>query len=296
MLEFAIKLDWLTLTKKGFTHSDDGAQDRARLLFRLHYECGVIGVDTTDFEIVRGDGFYDLHVLYRRGGVRASASFDIEKQGFRVVMSGKALVGETLPVRILSSAIDNDWKPTRIDIALDMFNTDVTVEKWYWEYMSVHSENKQRSVDYRRRASGDMLTIGSRESEKYARIYDKAAEQGLSNDWVRFEIEYKGWAAIGIVPKILADLRSTSMLHVAMVSLPHFWLAQYIESFAQGEHIKIDPKLRTKDGRAQWLEGVVAKTLAKMKVFEPEDYAEVMDWVEVWAQGFEIDKENPNLL
>jgi len=289
VLEFGIKVDWLTLTKKFATSVTDGRMDMSQLLSRLNYEVSYIGVDTSDFEVVRGDGFYDVHVLYRSSGVRAAANFDTEKQGLRVVFSGQALTGDTYGVRVLASAVENDWKPTRIDLALDMFNTEVSVEAWYWTYMAQHQPNKQRTVQFRHSKGGDTLVLGSRQSEKYARIYDKAAQQGLANDWVRFEIEFKAEAAVGIVPKILADIRACAMLHVAMVSLPHFWLAQYIESFAQGEHISIPRMIKDKDGRARWLNDVVMKVLAKMKVDEPEEYAAFWVGVEEWADGLETE-------
>lgn len=294
-LKFAVKIDWLTLTKKLEPRQIEGKPDKQAVLDAMIYEASHIGIDTSEFEVVNGDGFYCLHVLFNRSGARCSGDYDLEKQGIRVVMSGAALVGETLGQRYLASAIENDWKPTRIDLALDVFNSEVPVVQWYFEYMKLHGEHSQRSAQYTKRKNGDKFTIGARSSEKFMRIYDKAGEQGLGNDWVRLELELKGWQAVQHTPKLLASLQNSVFAIAAMLSLPHFWLAQYIEAFSMGEHVKIDPKLRTKDGREKWLMNTVASVLAKTKVDSPELYGAVIDMVDALAQGYETERDGTAL-
>jgi len=283
------KIDWLTLTKKLKESLVGEADAHERLLNVMRYEASYIGVDVSEYEVVRGDGFYDIHLLFPLSEVRMSGSYNTDTQGLRAVFSGKALPDTTFGLRVLSSAIQDDWKPTRIDLAVDLFDSDVTVERWYYELFKAHGHNRQRSLEYKRRKRGDTVTLGSRESDKYLRIYDKAKEQGLENDWVRVEVEAKGDIAPQLAGKILDNWSQAPMVHVLMLSLPHFWVAQYIESYAQGERMTFDPHLATRDGRERWLYEVVGKTLAKMKAKNPDEYETFAAWVADMAQGYETE-------
>jgi len=289
MSEMMIKIDWLTLTKKMHYTDVDKKVDKNYLMQILMIEGMRIGVDVSEFEVTHGDGFYDLHVLFSNSGVRASAAFELEKQGIKFVFSGKALTSPTMGQRVLLSAYENDFKPTRIDVAIDVFNRGVTVKEVYVAYDAAHGENKQRSVEFKQRKWGDSLYIGSRNSEKMLRVYDKAGEQGLANDWVRFEMEFKGSAAVQVTPKCLTSLYAIGMVHVSMLSLPSFPIAIEIEEFAQGIPFEFTRKLPSKDGRDKWLYNVVGKTLAKMKAKQPEQFAELMTWVEEMSNGYDVE-------
>lgn len=289
MSELMIKIDWLTLTKKIPSAEIEKRPDKGMLMTVLMVEAQRVGVDVSEFEVTHGDGFYALHVLFNKSRVRASADFELEKQGIRLVWSGQALTSPTMGTRVLSAAIENDWKPTRIDVAIDVLNYGVTVKEIYTQYDAAHGENKQRSVDFKHRPTGDSLYLGSRHSEKMLRIYDKATEQGLSNDWIRFEMEFKGRAALQVVPKCLTNIYAVGMVHVGMVSLPHSPLMMAIEEFSQGIPFEFTRHLPSKDGRDKWLYNTVGKTLAKLKAKSPDEFATLMVWVEEMANGYETE-------
>lgn len=287
MAQLSHKIDWLTLTYKHRVASSDPITTRSQLIQFMCWQVGHIGVDASEYEEVRGDGFYDVHLWFPKSEVRVSGSFSLETQGIRAVFSGKALPTALYGLRVLQSAIENDWKPTRIDIALDTFNFGVTVEDWYNEVYEANSGNKQRSIDFKHSRSGDTLTIGSRHSEKYMRIYDKAAQQGLDNDWVRLEVETKGSIAIQLAAKILHEWQSAPMLHILMLNLPNFWLAQEIEAYAHGEVMKFERVMPTKDGHDKWLDYVVGKALARLKAKDKAKFDELMTYVDELSQGYE---------
>lgn len=289
MAQITHKIDWLTLTKKITKRLDDGISTRSQLINLACYEASYIGIDASEYEEVRGDGFYDVHLWFAKSEVRVSISFAVETQGIRAVFSGKALPTASYGLRTLRSAVENDWKPTRIDIAVDTFNYGVTVEDWYNEIYEAHSGNKQRSVDFKHSRGGDTLTIGSRHSEKYMRVYDKAAQQGLDNDWIRLEVETKGHTASQLAAKILADWQNAPMLHILMLNLPHFWLAQEIEAYSHGEVMKFDPVTATKDGHDKWMSYVVGKALARLKARDKVKFDELMVYVDEMAQGYETE-------
>lgn len=274
-----IKVDWLTLTKKLSLSEFEGNRTSAKLIQIMLREVAAIGFDTTEWEVSRGDGFYDAHVRLLRGDVRVSGSMSLDRQGIRCVASGNGLVGDSFAVRVLWSAVESNWKPTRIDIALDVWNEGVSVEDWYEAWMNVHADNLQKSIKFLKSPRGDSFYVGSRHSETMLRIYDKAKEQGLANDWIRLEAECKGSRAITITPKILADLQSTAMLHVMLLSLPKYAPAQEIEEFAHGEIIRWDYEVKSKDSTLKWLRDVVAPSLAKLYHEDVEEYEALMSLV-----------------
>lgn len=82
---------------------------------------------------------------------------------------------------------------TRLDLAIDVRDSEFSVQ----DYAKLI-----RRGEYKARAkkpnlidgfgNGDTLYIGSRQSERMLRIYDKAKEQGINGDWIRIELEIKG--------------------------------------------------------------------------------------------------------
>lgn len=89
---------------------------------------------------------------------------------------------------------------TRLDLAIDVFEGETTPYQTFLYRRSGRMKTRASSARFIRgmsaeKLSGDTLYIGSRQSERYIRIYDKAAENGMSADWVRVELELKGRTA-----------------------------------------------------------------------------------------------------
>ncbi len=84
------------------------------------------------------------------------------------------------------------------------FNSVVTREG-FEKSNYVYDENGQ-VLGYRHmKPMGKTLYFGSRGSNAYIRIYDKAAEQGVDGHWVRFEMELKQRNAMYIVKHIISE-------------------------------------------------------------------------------------------
>jgi hypothetical protein len=58
-----------------------------------------------------------------------------------------------------------------------------------------HQVNAQKTVSLIESPAGDTFYLGSRSSEKMVRVYDKGKEQGVPQDWLRIEMEFKGESA-----------------------------------------------------------------------------------------------------
>lgn len=116
--------------------------------------------------------------------------------------------------------IRDDSRLTRIDLAFDLHDTGKSIPDWYDQLKhgnikcTTSKSNLIVGVD-----GGETLYIGSRQSDKFLRIYNKAAEQAVPGDWIRVELEIKGDMARELGPK----LTNASPLHMAAVAKAILW-------------------------------------------------------------------------
>lgn len=91
-------------------------------------------------------------------------------------------------------------KITRIDIAKDFFQREYSPEQAAEDRLSGFFTNHYMMPDGEKAGSdwesnngkGKTYYVGSRESSKYVRVYEKGKQLGdKTSDWVRFEIEFK---------------------------------------------------------------------------------------------------------
>jgi len=90
-------------------------------------------------------------------------------------------------------------KVARIDTAIDLFDSNATVKEFadLWAKNRVVTRVKQGTlISDPKEVSGDTFYLGSRKRKrKLLRIYDKAKEQRVDADWLRFEVQYNGGTA-----------------------------------------------------------------------------------------------------
>jgi len=94
---------------------------------------------------------------------------------------------------LLERAIELNAKISRLDLAIDAINEGVNVDAIYASAQVGETIGTAQKVERRQSIDGGItLYIGSRESDKFARLYDKGIESGIGGDWKRLEIELKG--------------------------------------------------------------------------------------------------------
>lgn len=136
-------------------------------------------------------------------GLSCLASQPDSPMGIHVSWSGSAL--QTVnPRAVLRQALAMGANVTRIDIAID-------TPRWL-DLSGMHNELTDGLAETRARdwnlitgRKGQTLYVGSRTSEKFLRIYDKAAEQGTDYTWYRIELECKGDFARGVALHVDAN-------------------------------------------------------------------------------------------
>lgn len=123
--------------------------------------------------------------------------------GVHVSWSGTAL--QTVnPRAVLRNALAMGANITRIDIAIDAYRPLLLGSMKLWLDRG-DAETRARDWNLIQGRKGTTLYVGSRTSEKFLRIYDKAAEQGTDGPWYRIELECKGDFARGIAQHVDAN-------------------------------------------------------------------------------------------
>lgn len=121
--------------------------------------------------------------------------------------------------RTLEEVLDIDWvhffqkllrdgkvkNITRLDIAYDTFDT-FDIETFYKDVLN--QSFVSRFSDYRveKGSKGTSVYLGSSKSLIMYRIYDKAAEQKISGNWIRFELQLRGDRALSVVQSLCDGL------------------------------------------------------------------------------------------
>ncbi len=139
-----------------------------------------------------------------------------ERQGQFLVLSGDTLGvlrASGLPDReIIAHVLSAGGKPARVDVAIDLFASSITPAD-----MATAYDQKRLKTPARRgiRTYGindpdDTFYLGSGQSERFFRAYDKGAQLGIKDGeaWLRLELECKRLRARGLA-HVLASADNT---------------------------------------------------------------------------------------
>lgn len=252
-MESYVKIDWLTLTMKfGDPIYTNEVESAAEAIAVMAYCLPQLGIETVSLEPMVGTGFYPYQFRATDPGLIISVPKDMGKQGIKVEFSG-AWDHADLPHRlILHNALMHEWNVTRIDVAVDLFETGIK-PRWIfhlYEHLHVGSETQPKYFPGKK---GATVYIGSRESDRMLRIYDKGAEQGVDTDWLRVEGEYKGKLAKVVAEQFLANPGTVVEDMRNKLDLPLYALDIFLERLASGEHAKIKSPVKAKSDRERWL-------------------------------------------
>lgn len=189
-LEVNFAVDWLTMT---FTSGDPMTFARSM---------GYGEMSQTDAVPPRG---YNVCVELE-SGLRIAKHSERPEQGTLFQLSGNCIAWylvhqEMTWHAIMSSSKNNGGRASRVDLAIDAKNSGLTLVDLCKPNL-IPYRGKGRTPKYipvGTQEDGWRVYVGSRQSEKFLRVYDKAKEQGWENtDIVRIELECKGEVAHAI--------------------------------------------------------------------------------------------------
>lgn len=190
-------IDWLSYT----VHWHQEALQRFRKTWNLDAIATALTNDHGPWIVQPSRQHYPFVVCSAsNAGLSVMASEQDSGMGVHVSWSGSVLATVN-PRAVLRNALSMGANVTRIDIAIDI-PTEV-----YWDAFEVHLREGHavtRARDYQaiRSKNGNTIYVGSRTSEKFLRIYDKAAESGRLDSCTRIELECKGDFARGVAQHI----------------------------------------------------------------------------------------------
>ena len=121
-----------------------------------------------------------------------------------------------LGIDILRWHIHQHHSVSRIDLALDLYNTGAKLTELY-ELLDTgkYSGTAKTFTHITSANGGETVYIGSRSSDVFIRVYNKAAEQRVSEDWLRIELEIKGKVATPIARQLCNSAADNQLYTVA---------------------------------------------------------------------------------
>lgn len=133
---------------------------------------------------------YDIGIVVMWSNIR-------HDMGTHIIMSGStldalALAGNSAR-ELLKSAISLEGKVTRLDLAIDAHNENIRIKSIYDGSSVQGFRGTAKRVNLITGNDGGItMYIGSRDSDKFARLYDKGIQTKTDENWKRLEVELKG--------------------------------------------------------------------------------------------------------
>lgn len=169
------------------------------------------------------------------------------------------------PFEVLGFHVLQGHRITRIDAAIDAYNTGLEVGKLWGMVLDKTCVTNSKSFYHAEdEGEGETVYIGYRKP-KQVRIYNKAAEQKIADaDWKRIELQYRKEYAVqagSIIQKDEGKRESIQGLVKAFVDFPK---CDVWTNIVNARSIKVRESEKGESKTMQWLLGDAAKAAAKL--------------------------------
>jgi hypothetical protein len=215
---------------------------------------------------------YQCQKICSDSAARFLWSPDIAGRGSCCILGGSALAffrtfAQLAPDTLIPHLSRLGFLATRIDCALDLYESKLSVRQIYDQIMSGAISVPTRKITlitaHAGSMTGETLYCGSRESERYLRIYDKGLEQNsaLPGEWIRIELEIKGKRAKSAWQMALDTNEATlvaSELSAFVTTQQQWWELALAGQYA----LPLSMHSRPISSRRKWLLGQVSMALA----------------------------------
>lgn len=158
---------------------------------------------------------------------------------------------------------------TRLDFAVDFFDTEGSVSDFAAKWRTPALKTKARSMTHitgqsQNEDTGETVYLGSRTSTRMIRVYHKGKQAKTNLDWIRVELEWKAERAI----QMASDMRDNGVKLAGLSHLRDFVEATKFEWFEtvfdeSYELVNIDTIGRPQTSRERWVWEVVLPAVAK---------------------------------
>lgn len=228
---------------------------------------------------------YDTCLALSHGSVRFHSQQAKQKIG--VEFGGRdlsELKAAGLPaLKLLQYAVSVGARVTRLDLALDIFGRDADPLDIYRAFLAgelithvqvVEQMERKRRIDGETSSDGVTVYIGSRHSERFVRIYDKAKERRMDGlKWTRIEFEVAGSLA-GTLGGCLSPEGFEAVIQAAIKGFCQAPTVGWYTDAITGPAVQLPVLGRRESDRKRWLLKQVAPALkAELAECEAHD-----DW------------------
>lgn len=205
------------------------------------------------------------------------------EMGVHIQMGGRSLremaAGGHDAVKMLAWVSEQGGRVTRLDLAIDVKDEPIdlialaTCPRVKDAPGSARKWSQVQGSD-----GGQTVYVGSRQSEKFLRVYDKRIESGqLDRAWTRFELEIKGDTSRVVAAEFLGLPDGDRSAYIRGVMRAMFNPDDKLfQSIMDAPTVLVSAGKQTDDNTLEWLLQTVSKTLAKT-ILRRSD-------VDVWAE------------
>lgn len=242
----SVTLDWIAFTWKRRTHASETWLNQFASSEIRNTEQPRHGYDTA---------------FRTKDNVVCSWHSSREEMGVHVIIPGSSIATITRKHNInqwalLKSVIDAGGLLTRLDIAKDVQEVTINLRAIWEKIRKKEYEGTARTTSAIESGDGAItIYVGSRQSERFIRIYDKAAQLGITDGrWKRYEIECKGMVARALGCLLVDGDRwggAFDAMALAMVSIPNS--QDYQAFFPRGVALVSIPKIEKTSDREAWI-------------------------------------------
>ena len=197
------------------------------------------------------------------------------EQGISVDLTGSHLRkarDEGFDEEIIRQIQATSDKITRLDLAIDLEDSGLTLFKflkawreertktWATKVLPVTEHTKRRGV------TGETIYYGSRTSNRYIRVYNKALEQGVSADWLRIELVLKHPRSTKALEMLTNGGNITSLVRSQIHDYVWEWGVDDLDEILEGEMLEIEPVGRKQTDTTSWLIDTVIPLIGRQLV------------------------------
>jgi hypothetical protein len=257
-----VRVDWLSYTYLGLAWVS--LSDAPHAAGNIHPR--LLAADDSVWEHRRGMLHYTMGAQSENGSVVLWSPKRLE-MGTHVTQSGQVF-DRLEALAVIENALNKGAHFVRCDVAIDVaFRLNLrALKRAFVEGEAITTVKKARLWED---TPGETLYIGSKESDAFLRIYDKAAEQNVPGTWYRIELQLKhDLAHLTAIRLHRAGYAEIPCIVIEFCDWPHnrLWVKATRANCSKSEHAS-DRKLT--NTRA-WLCGQVARCLAKEVKVSPE--------------------------
>lgn len=245
---------------------------------RVHWIAGTFkGLKTPELPTILSQKFIECKAF---NGYTAGSRFSDGRQhwtnpsrpemGVHIQWDGEACDNCPIePLDLITALQRLKFAFTRIDFAIDAMNFGLRPEKATEEIRNGRIKTRSREFPIRNdaRHPGYSQYVGKKSSEVYLKLYDKAAEMGVQQDWTRIELTVRHERADKAAAALVFD-NDFRRLVVAFVDFPSWDTWHSIMAVAP---TKLPAERQTSQTKL-WLLRSCASALAKQMHLDGDDH------------------------